>query len=97
MTVKHIVLLEPKVGVSDAQIQDALDKAAALTGAVPGVLEITSGKNFTDRAGNIAWAIIVDLDSKESLAGYGPHPVHQEVAKLLGSLMENLMVVDYEI
>jgi hypothetical protein len=97
MTVKHLVLLEPKAGVSDTRIQQALDQAAGLKGGVPGVLEVSSGKNFTDRAGNIAWAIIVDLDSKESLAGYGPHPVHQELAKLLGGLMENLVVVDYEI
>ena len=96
MAVQHIVLLEPKNGVTDAQMREALKSAAGLKGKVPGVSEVKSGKNFTDRAGNFSHAIIVTLQDKDTLSGYGPHPAHQEVAKTLGGLTENLFAVDFE-
>ena len=96
MAVQHIVLLELKDGVSDADIDQALNAVAGLNGKVPGVLGVKAGKNFTDRAGNISHAAIVTLEDRDALAGYGPHPAHQEVAKILGGLTQNLMVVDFE-
>lgn len=59
-------------------------------------LEVKSGKNFTDRAGSFSYAIIVTLQDKDTLSGYGPHPAHQEVTKTLGGLTENLIAVDFE-
>ncbi len=96
MSVEHIVLLEPNDGVSDEQMAEALAAAAGLKDKVPGVLAVKFGKNFTDRAGNITHAANVTLADKQALAGYGPHPAHQAVAKILGGLAKNLMVVDFQ-
>ncbi len=96
MAVEHILFLALNDGVSDEQMVEALKAIAGLKDKVPGVLAVKGGKNFTDRAGNVSHAAIVTLADKEALAGYGPHPAHQQVVKALGGLVKNLTVVDFE-
>ena len=37
------------------------------------------------------------MQDRETLAGYGPHPAHQQVLQLLQPVAANLVVVDIEI
>ncbi|NQV60290.1 MAG: Dabb family protein [Alphaproteobacteria bacterium] len=97
MAVKHMVLVELKDGVTDEQIQAAVDDLRALKGQIPGLLEVDAGRNFTDRAGNYNFAAVMTLESKEALAGYGPHPAHQAAAGKLGAFANGLLVVDFEV
>ena len=96
MTVEHIVLLEFQEDADPAAIEAAVAGIHKLKGAVPGVLEVKTGKNFTDRAGAITHAAIVTLEDKAALEGYGPHPAHQEVAGALRAIAKSLMAVDFE-
>ena len=75
---------------------EALKAVAELKDKVPGVLAVKGGKNFSDRAGNISHAAIVTLADKEALSGYGPHPAHQAVVKVLGGWVKNITVGDFE-
>jgi hypothetical protein len=97
MAVKHLVLVELKDGVGDADIQQAIDDLQALKGEIPGLLTVDAGRNFTDRAGNYNFAAVMTLEDKDALAGYGPHPAHQAVAGKLGGLANGLIVVDFEV
>ena len=97
MAVKHLVLVELKDGVTDADMQEALDGLHALKGQIPGLLSVDAGRNFTDRAGNYNFAVVMTLEDKDALAGYGPHPAHQAAAGKLAEFANGLMVVDFEV
>ena len=96
MTVEHIVLLEKKDDATDEQTQAALAAIKSLREKIPGVLEVKISDNITDRAPYSHGAIIT-MQDRETLAGYGPHPAHQEVLQLLEPVAANLIVVDIEI
>tara|TARA_Y100000589_G_scaffold326719_1_gene367046 strand:- start:2238 stop:2528 length:291 start_codon:yes stop_codon:yes gene_type:complete len=96
MTIEHIVLLEKKDDATDEQTQAALAGIRRLKEKIPGVLEVKISDNITDRAPYSHGAIITMLD-RETLAGYGPHPAHQQVLQLLQPVAADLVVVDIEI
>jgi hypothetical protein len=52
--------------------------------------------NFSQRAGPYGLAAVIRLRDREALAGYGPHPAHQEVVRLLDEISEHRLIVDYE-
>ena len=96
MTVEHILMIETNDGVSDQDMREVLDGIIALKDKIPGILDIKIGKNFTDRAPNITYAGVVSLADKEALAGYGPHPAHQELLKILMPVVKNITIADIE-
>jgi hypothetical protein len=96
MTVQHIVLLEWIDGAAEDQKAAVLTQFRALAGAIPGIQSLKEGKNFSDRAQGVDHAAILVMDDKEALAGYGPHPVHQELVAKLGPLLKNITVIDFE-
>ncbi len=97
MAIKHLVLVELKEGVTDADMGEALDGLYALKGQIPGLLTVDAGRNFTDRGGNYNFAAVMTLADKEALAGYGPHPAHQAAAGKLGEFANGLLVLDFEV
>ena len=96
MAVKHLVLLELKDGVTDADVQEIMDGLYGLQGQIPSLLSVEVGRNFTDRAGNYDFAAVMTLEDKDALAGYGPHPAHQAAVGKLGAHADNLLVVDFK-
>jgi hypothetical protein len=96
MPVEHIVLIEPKPDVSDERMQEVMEMTAGFKGGIPGVTDVKWGRNFTDRAGDYSWGLIVTLDNTDALEGYRPHPVHQDVAEILGGLCANVLSFDFE-
>ncbi len=97
MTVEHLVLIEPNEGVSDETAQEVMDGISALKGKIPGVLEVKIGKNFSDRAPHIKYAATITLADKAALAGYGPHPAHQDLLKILMPIVKNITIADIEV
>ena len=89
-------MLEKKDDATHEQIQAALDGIKSLKEKIPGVLEVKISDNITDRAPYSHGAIIT-MQNRETLAGYGPHPAHQDVLQLLKPVAANLVVVDIEI
>ena len=69
MTVKHLVLLELKDGVTDADVQEIMDGLYGLQGQIPSLLSVEVGRNFTYRAGNYDFAAVMTLEDKDALAG----------------------------
>jgi len=96
MAIEHIVLLEKKDDATDDQVQAVIDGIKGLKGKIPGVLDVKINENITDRAPYSHGAIVTMAD-RDALAGYGPHPDHQQVLELLKPVAANLVVVDIEI
>jgi hypothetical protein len=81
--------------ITEARKQEHLDGLRALTEKIPGILHLSVGANFTDRAQGFTHGLLVTLESKEALAIYAPHPEHVAVAS---PLREDavLMAMDFE-
>ena len=95
MSVAHMVWIRFDSSVSQETIDAHLQRLSSLKETVPGVLELTLGENFTDRANGCTHGLLVVLADKEALAVYAAHPNHVAVAS---ALLEDaaLMALDYE-
>lgn len=95
MAVAHMVWLKFNDGVSQETIDEHLVALASLQDSVPGIVDLTLGENFTDRAEGCTHGLLVVLEDRAALTGYATHPAHVAVA---GSLREDakLLVLDYE-
>ena len=95
MPIEHIVLLEKKETATGEQLNSFLGAVKQRKDKVPGVFDVKHGENFTDRAPH-SHALIITLADRDALAGYGPHPAHQEVATTLREVAKDWVIVDIE-
>ena len=95
MPVQHMVWIKFHEQVTDARKAEHLAGLESLVEKIPGILHLSVGKNFTDRAQGFTHGLLVTLESKQALEIYAPHPEHVAVA---GPLREDtvLMAMDYE-
>lgn len=96
MAVMHMVWLKFRPEITEAQIEAHCRALHGLKSRVPGVLELTVGRNFTERAPGYTHGIAVTLADKAALAIYAVHPDHVEVAQGLRRDTEGVMALDYE-
>ena len=95
MAIEHIVLVEKKDNATEEEMSAFIEAVGKLKGKIPGILEVKSGRNFTERSPH-THAVIVTMVDKNALAGYGPHPDHQEVANQLREVAKEWVIVDIE-
>jgi L-alanine-DL-glutamate epimerase-like enolase superfamily enzyme len=96
--VEHIVLFKVKPEYTEAQVDHMIERLRSLRHAIPGIVDLTVGKNISpDRAQGFNVGLVVRFTDREALAGYGPHPNHVPVKKLTAEMSESLIAVDYEI
>ena len=95
MSVAHMVWIKFNSSVSQETIDEHIQRLSSLKETVPGILELTLGENFTDRANGCTHGVLVVVEDKEALAAYAAHPDHVAVAS---ALLEDatLMALDYE-
>ncbi len=99
--VKHIVMwrLHDDVdGISKSENAVAIKKALEdLQGKIPGLLHIEVGIDFcnTDQSADVV--LYSELESREALASYQAHPLHQAVVPLVKNAACERIVVDYEL
>lgn len=95
MAVKHIVWIRGKPAVSEKEMEKLLASIKSLQSFISGVLEVSAGKNFTDRANGYTHGVIITLADKQALSDYIVHPKHVEVVSVLRTISDT-MVLDYE-
>ena len=94
--IMHIALFAWKDGITDTQIDAALQDVRSLKEKVPGLVDIRCGKNFSKWSEGFTHAVIVQADTKESLEAYRNHPDHAAVATLIESMETKSLGVDFE-
>jgi hypothetical protein len=95
--VEHIVCVKLKPGVTAEQEQELINQFRALKGAVPGIVDLSAGKDFTlTRNQGYTVGLVVRFQNKQDLQVYADHPNHQPVKKLVSELAESVMAIDYE-
>jgi hypothetical protein len=95
MPVNHMVWIKFRADVPAQRIEQHVAALRSLKDRVPGILDLTIGRNFTDRANGCTHGLSVILADKAALAAYAPHPVHVEVAGALRQDAE-ILALDYE-
>jgi hypothetical protein len=96
--VEHVVLFKLKPEATSAQREAMLAGLGSLRGAVPGIVDLSCGQNFSERNQGYEIGLVVRFTDRAALDVYLPHPAHRAVVEeKVRPIMDAVIVVDYEI
>lgn len=96
--VEHMVLFRTTPEATEAQKQQMVDALRALKEQVPGIVDLTVGRNFSDRNQGYDIGLVVRFQDRAALEVYLPHPAHRGcVDRFVAPIKADVIVVDYEI
>ncbi len=92
--VKHIVLYTLKEGVDkDAAVRLIGSVLEPLVGKIPGLLHMEIRRAFN----GMDYALYSEFESREALAAYAVHPLHQEAKTHFFHLLDSRVAADYDV
>lgn len=91
----HIALYKWKNGVSNKQIKQAHHDVETLSGKIPGILDIVTGENTSKYGEGYTHVILVRGQDQSSIDTYRKHPDHEKVAKIIESMEDRGIGVDF--
>lgn len=95
--IEHIVLIRWKEAASQEAKDRAMTELRDLKGKIPGIVEVTSGLNFSERAKGYTHGLVFRFKDRAAVEAYLPHPEHQRVVQtFLNPIREDTLVFDYE-
>jgi hypothetical protein len=96
--IEHVALFRWKEEASQAAIDGALAELRKLKDKIPGIVDISSAANFSERAKSYAHVLVIRFRDRAALGGFGPHPEHQRVVKnFVSPIRADSLVLDYEL
>jgi hypothetical protein len=96
--IEHIVLFRWMEGASQEAIDSVVAELRKLKGKVPGVVDLSCGANFSDRAKGYTHGLAVRFKDRAALEAYGSHPEHQRVVqKFINPIRGEVLAIDYEV
>ena len=95
--VEHIVLFRWTEEASQEAIASAVSELRGLKSKIAGVVELSCGANFSDRAQGYTHGLVVRFTDRAALEAYGPHPEHQRVLQnFIKPISADVLALDYE-
>ena len=95
--VEHILLIRWTKQASPEAIDRAMAGLRGLKDKIPGIVELSSGANFSDRSRGYTHGLCFRFTDRAALDAYFPHPAHQHVVQsLLNPIRDEVLIVDYE-
>jgi hypothetical protein len=97
---EHIVIFKFNEYITPEKEQDLLNQLLAFKGKIPGIVELTAGFNVTEeieQKQGFTLGLRVTFENKQALDEYQPHPIHQDFVSSLAGIIDNVIVVDYQI
>jgi antibiotic biosynthesis monooxygenase (ABM) superfamily enzyme len=95
--VDHLVLFRVREDAAPEEVEELLGGLRALRSAVPNVVDISVGENFSERGGSFTHGLFVRFATPDDLHAYMGHPEHLKVVERLDALTEgDRIVVDYD-
>ena len=96
--IEHIVLFRWTEGASQEAINNVMIELRQLKNKIPGIVDLSCGTNFCDRAKGYTHGLVVRFKDRAALDTYGPHPEHQRVVKnFITPIRADVLALDYEI
>lgn len=99
--IKHIVMWrlarEPGDIYPEKQAHEMQTRLTALQGKIPEIqnFEVGLDINRSDRAFDVV--LVSSFASRDDLAAYSRHPLHQELVEFFRAITSEVRVVDYEV
>jgi hypothetical protein len=99
MPVQHIVLLQFKVGTSDATVAEIFQKLERLTRVIPGITSFSFGVNISPEglAQGFTHGLTMTFKDAVTRDAYLVHPEHEQFKAEAISFVANVVVLDYSI
>jgi hypothetical protein len=95
--IEHIVLFRWTEEASREAINNAMAELRKLKSKIPGIVDLSCGANFSDRAKDYTHGLVVRFKDRSALEGYGPHPEHQRVVtNFITPIRADVLAFDYE-
>ncbi len=91
--VKHIVLWRLKNKAGAARVKQELE---SMRGKIPGLVSLEVGLNFAEGS-PVDLGLYSEFTDRAALNAYADHPVHVPVKQVVGSLVSDRWVLDYEV
>jgi hypothetical protein len=96
--IEHIALFRWNQEASQEAIDSALAELRNLKDKIPGIVDISSAANFSERAKGYTHVLVIRFTDRSALQVFGPHPEHQRVVKnLVSPIRADSLVLDYEL
>ena len=96
--IEHIVLFQWTAEASQEAVDGAMAELRQLSGKIPGIVDVSSGTNFSDRAKGYTHALVMRFANRSALEAYGPHPEHQRVVQnFIKPIRADTLAFDYEL
>ena len=93
--VKHIVIYTLKEGVNKPEAIEIIRSVLEpLVGKIPGLLHLEIRAAYQ---GGMDYALYSEFESKEALAVYAAHPLHQEAKTHFWNFLDTRVCADYEV
>ncbi|HYK83925.1 MAG TPA: Dabb family protein [Ktedonobacteraceae bacterium] len=92
--ITHVVLLQPRAGVSDDEMVALLRRVEALRESVSGIVSISTGKNKSTYHEGYTYGIIMHFIDEAHLNAHHAHPAHVAVVEELDRLCERSIDFD---
>lgn len=90
--IKHIVLWRLKNTADAARVKQELE---GMRGRIPGLLSLEVGLNFAEGS-PVDLGLYSEFADRAALSAYADHPVHVPVKQVVGGLVSERWVLDYE-
>ena len=92
--VKHIVLYTFKEGVDKKEAVSIIaEQLEPLVGKIPGLLHMEIRRAYV----GMDYALYSEFESREALASYAVHPLHEEAKGHFFHLLDSRVAADYEV
>jgi hypothetical protein len=74
--IAHLVLLQPKAETTSKEIATALEHVQALQRAIPGIVDVQTGKNMSNFNQGYTHGFVMRFIDIEHLKAYASHSAH---------------------
>jgi hypothetical protein len=98
--VEHLVAFKFNRILETGEEQSILEQIRGLKDQIPGIVELSAGRNETEELENIhgfTLGLRVLFTGKEALRNYGPHPAHQALVGRIVGMLGQVVVVDFPV
>ena len=95
--ITHIVLIRWTEEASQEAKDSAMTELRNLKNKIPGIVDVSSGVNFSERAKGYTHGLVFHFNDKAAVEAYLAHPEHVRVVQnFLNPFREDTLVFDYE-
>ena len=95
--IEHLVLFKMKAAAPAGAADAMIEGLRSLKTAVPSVVDLTIGYNFSERAQGFGIGLTVRFKDRAGLQEYAAHPQHVDVVtRLIRPHTETVLALDYE-